>query len=64
LSDLGMPEDGLDEVARRIVAASGDDPLVTDAGAVREMLDDAFFGRSPRHHRATTKMTVPADVGG
>lgn len=50
LSALGMPEDGLDEAARRIVEASRDDSLVTDAGAVRQMLDDAFFGRGPRHH--------------
>lgn len=69
LSDLGMPEDGLDEAARRIVAASGDDPLVSDAGAVRQMLDDAFFGRRPRHHAEvsespTLQMTMPADVGG
>jgi maleylacetate reductase len=54
LSALGMPEDGLDEAARRIMEASRDDPLVTDATAVRQMLDDAFFGRGPRRH------TVPA----
>jgi maleylacetate reductase len=52
LSALGMPEDGLDEAARRIVEASRDDPLVTDATAVRQMLDDAFFGRDPRRHAA------------
>jgi maleylacetate reductase len=50
LSNLGMPEDGLDEAARRIMEASGDDPLVTDERAVRQMLDDAFFGRSPSRH--------------
>jgi maleylacetate reductase len=50
LSALGMPEDGLDEAARRVVAASRDDPLVTDAAAVRQMLDDAFFGRGPRRY--------------
>jgi maleylacetate reductase len=50
LSTLGMPEDGLDEAARRIVEVSRDDPLVTDAAAVRQMLDDAFFGRRPRRH--------------
>ena len=52
LSTLGMPEDGLDEAARRIVEASRDDPLVTSVAAVRQMLDDAFFGRSPRRHTA------------
>jgi alcohol dehydrogenase class IV len=58
LADLGMPEDGLDEAARRIVEASRDDPLVTDGAGVRQMLDDAFVGRSPRPH------TVPAGGAG
>jgi maleylacetate reductase len=47
LSDLGMPEAGLDEAAQRVVDASRDDPLVTDVAAVRQMLDDAYFGRRP-----------------
>ena len=70
LSALGMPEDGLDEPARRIVEASRDDPLVTDAAAVRQMLDDAYFGRSPSHHPSAREeapvlqMTLLADGGG
>jgi maleylacetate reductase len=48
LSALGMPEDGLDEAARRVMEGSRDDPLVPDEQAVRQMLDDAFFGRNPR----------------
>jgi maleylacetate reductase len=48
LSALGMPEDGLDEAAHRVMEGSRDDPLVTDEHAVRHMLDDAFFGRDPR----------------
>jgi len=70
LSALGMLEDGLDEAARRIVEASRDDPLVTDVAAVRQMLDDAFFGRSPSRHAgaadeaALLQMTMLADVGG
>jgi maleylacetate reductase len=48
LSALGMPEDGLDEAARRVMEGSRDDPLVPDEQAVRQMLDDAFFGRKPR----------------
>jgi len=70
LSALGMPEDCLDEAARRIVEASRDDPLVTDIAGVRQMLDDAFFGRNPRHHggagaeTALLQMTMLADVGG
>jgi maleylacetate reductase len=47
LSELGMPEDGLDEAARRIMEATHDDPLVPDEAAVRAMLDDAYFGRPP-----------------
>jgi hypothetical protein len=40
-----MPEDGLDEAARRVIDVSRDDPLVQDEETVRQMLDDAFFGR-------------------
>jgi maleylacetate reductase len=47
LAELGMPEAGLDEAAQRVVEASRDDPLVTDPAAVRQMLDDAYFGRRP-----------------
>ena len=47
LADLGMPEDGLDEAARRVVDASRNDPIAPDEPAVRRMLDDAFFGREP-----------------
>jgi maleylacetate reductase len=50
LSALGMPEDGLDEAARRVMEGSIDDPLVPDEQAVRQMLDDAFFGRTPRRY--------------
>jgi maleylacetate reductase len=53
LSALGMPEDGLDEAARRVMEASRDDPLVSDEGAVRRMLGDAFVGRAPRPLAAT-----------
>jgi alcohol dehydrogenase class IV len=51
LSALGMPADGLDEAARRVMEASRDDPLVPDEQAVRQMLDDAFFGRTPPRYR-------------
>jgi maleylacetate reductase len=47
LADLGMPEDALDEAARRVVEACRDDPIAPDEPAVRRMLDDAFFGRKP-----------------
>jgi maleylacetate reductase len=49
LSTLGMPEDGLDEAARRVMEVSRDDPLVSDERAVRQMLGNAFAGRDPRH---------------
>ncbi len=51
LSALGMPEDGLDEAARRVMEGSRDDPLVPGEHAVRQMLDDAFFGRTPPRYR-------------
>ncbi len=47
LEALGMPADARDEAARRVMAASGDDPLVPGIDAVRAMLDDAYFGRAP-----------------
>lgn len=48
LSELGMPEDGLDEAAHRIMEATHNDPLVPGETSVREMLDDAYFGRNSR----------------
>jgi maleylacetate reductase len=48
LAELNMPEDGLDEAAGRIIAATHNDPLVPDEASVRQMLDDAYFGRRPR----------------
>ncbi len=47
LESLGMPEDGLDEAARRITEAVRDDPLIPDTTAIRTMLDHAFHGRRP-----------------
>lgn len=47
LSDLGMPEDGLDEAAHRVWEATHDDPLVPEEATLRHMLDDAYFGRTP-----------------
>jgi maleylacetate reductase len=51
LSALGMPEDALDEAARRVMEGSRDDPLVPGEEAVRQMLGDAFFGRTPPRYR-------------
>ena len=47
LAAIGMPEDGLDEAARRVVEACRNDPIAPDQPTVRRMLDDAFFGREP-----------------
>jgi maleylacetate reductase len=44
LDEIGMPSAGLDDAARRIVAASSGDPLVS-AAAVRDLLDNARAGR-------------------
>jgi maleylacetate reductase len=54
LSALGMPEDGLDEAARRVMEGSREDPLVPDEHAIRQMLDDAFVGRNPRGRSTRT----------
>jgi maleylacetate reductase len=48
LAALGMPEDALEEAARRVMDASRNDPLVADEDAVRRMLGDAFVGRAPQ----------------
>ncbi|MYB04096.1 MAG: maleylacetate reductase [Acidimicrobiaceae bacterium] len=47
LEALGMPADGLDEAARRVVieAAANVRPPMEDG--IRQMLDDAFHGRRP-----------------
>jgi maleylacetate reductase len=58
LAALGMPEDALEEAARRVMDASRDDPLVADEDAVRRMLDDAFVGRAPQPLGSTE--SVPA----
>ena len=48
LARLGMPEDGLDDVAARTVAAVGDrNPRPVDTESLRQLLDDAYAGRPP-----------------
>lgn len=58
LAALGMPEDALEEAARRVMDGSRDDPLVADGDRVRRMLDDAFAGRAPQPLASTG--SVPA----
>jgi maleylacetate reductase len=65
LSELGMPEDGLDEAAHRVWDATRDDPLVPDEAALRQMLDSAYSGRRPQRWAATNAMqtTMLSDAG-
>ena len=54
LSALGMPEDGLDEAARRVVAESAASVRPPELEGIRRMLDDAHHGRRPRRRPRTT----------
>jgi alcohol dehydrogenase class IV len=47
LKDLGMPEDGLDRAADLAAANPYWNPSPIERGAIRALLDDAFFGRAP-----------------
>jgi maleylacetate reductase len=47
LQEIGMPADGLDQAARRVVEASAANVRPPDEASIRQMLDDAFHGRQP-----------------
>lgn len=47
LEEIGMPADGIDEAARRVVAAAAANVRAPDVESIRRMLDDAFRGRRP-----------------
>ncbi len=47
LASIGMPEDGLDEAARRVVVDAAANVRPPEFAAIRSMLDDAFHGRRP-----------------
>ena len=47
LASLGMPEDGLDEAARRVVVDAAANVRPPEQAGIRAMLDDAFHGRRP-----------------
>ncbi len=47
LKELGMAEADLDEAARLTIAATSWNPRKLDFDSVRQMLDDAYFGRRP-----------------
>src|SRR5205807_1438443 len=48
LKDIGMPEAGLDEVARLVTESPYYNPRPIEYDAVRALLDNAYFGREPR----------------
>jgi alcohol dehydrogenase class IV len=47
LKDIGMPESGLDRAADLAVANPYWNPRPIERGAIRALVDDAFFGRRP-----------------
>ncbi len=47
LEAIGMPADGLDEAARRVVTEAAANVRPPDEDGIRLMLDNAFFGRRP-----------------
>jgi alcohol dehydrogenase class IV len=47
LEAIGMPADGLDEAARRVVEAAAANVRPPDRASIRQMLDDAHHGRTP-----------------
>lgn len=48
LKELGMPEEGLDKAADIAVANPYPNPRSLERGAIRQLLDDAYFGRRPQ----------------
>ena len=58
LEEIGMPADGIDEAARRIVDAAAANVRPPVEPEIRQMLDDAFHGRRPSASR------VDQEVGG
>lgn len=47
LEAIGMPADGIDEAARRIVVEASANVRPPVEASIRQMLDDAFHGRRP-----------------
>ncbi len=47
LASIGMPEDGLDEAARRVVVEASANVRTPEQAGIRAMLDDAYHGRRP-----------------
>ena len=57
LASIGMPADGLDEAARRIVVDAAGNVRPPDFDSIRTMLDDAFHGRRPTPCRLASRRT-------
>jgi maleylacetate reductase len=49
LKDIGMPEQGLDKAADMAVANPYPNPRPLERNAIRQLLDDAYYGRRPQH---------------
>ena len=47
LAAIGMPQDGLDEATRLVVAEAAANVRPPEPEGIRRMLDDAFAGRRP-----------------
>lgn len=47
LESIGLPADGIDRAADRIVEEAASNPRPPDLAGIRRMLDDAFHGRRP-----------------
>jgi maleylacetate reductase len=47
LAELGMPADGLDDAARRVVEEATGNVRKPEVAGIRRMLDDAYHGRRP-----------------
>ena len=47
LEAIGMPADGLEEAARRVVIEAAANVRPPEEGGIRQMLDNAYFGRRP-----------------
>ena len=47
LEAIGMPADGLEEATRRVVIEAAANVRPPEEAGIRQMLDDAFHGRTP-----------------
>ena len=64
LAALGMPEDGLDDAARRVVAEAAGNVRPPEPEGIRRMLDDAYHGRRPRETAMDDQPRGLADTRG